>query len=199
MCVRFRQVKEAMEVQGSASQTSLRLHNLSMVVLSAMHALEVKAPFKDELSILKAAGVHDELVRTAVAAIPSGAAAQGVSTPADLHERYEWACDEARRRLLVPEGGGMISEFVGSMRAKLLPRFTDKELPPRTNKPDDLLRRAHYFVKKGDLRGALEELAQLEGRPAQAVSGYAIQNFHCPCMRCCVFLLEPISHEVKKS
>uniref|UniRef100_A0A7S1DR10 Mitofilin n=2 Tax=Hemiselmis andersenii TaxID=464988 RepID=A0A7S1DR10_HEMAN len=74
--------------------------------------------------------------------------------------------------MLVPEGGGMFSEMIGSARASLQSEFRDTSMPGEGGGAVGLLRRAQFLVNRGDIRGALDQLAHLEGRPAQAVSGW---------------------------
>lgn len=68
-------------------------------------------------------------LQVAVDSIPAHFAEKGIPTAVELDQRYADVCAEARRRLLVPEGGGIFSETIGTLRSKLLPQFVDETLP----------------------------------------------------------------------
>ena len=52
--------------------------------------------------------------------IPATAEKQGVATQEELLERYHGAAEEAVRRLLVPEIGGVAAELLGTVRLRFL-------------------------------------------------------------------------------
>jgi len=55
-----------------------------------------------------------------VGSIPATAEKQGVATQEELLERYHGAAEEAVRRLLVPEIGGVAAELLGTVRLRFL-------------------------------------------------------------------------------
>mmetsp|Transcript_22308 Transcript_22308/g.43392 ORF Transcript_22308/g.43392 Transcript_22308/m.43392 type:complete len:528 (+) Transcript_22308:3-1586(+) len=166
-------VQGALQDYSSTAHASERLHALALSALSVGSALDSRAPFADELlAMRKCATLGDAVVQAAVSSIPERAAKEGIATLEELRMRFSTVCSEARRRMLVPEGGGMLSEMIGSARASIQSDFKDEAMPKEGLGAENLLRRAQYLVDRGDIGGALDQLAHLEGRPAQAVSGW---------------------------
>ncbi|EKX45080.1 hypothetical protein GUITHDRAFT_109126 [Guillardia theta CCMP2712] len=94
-----------------------------------------------------------------------------VSTMDELQTRFFSASLEARRRLLELVGTGMskLYDLGGSINFRH-PSPTDSL--PEGDDPAAVLKRAGIWVYRGRIAQAMQELEVLEGRPAQAMSGW---------------------------
>ena len=94
----------------------------------------------------------------------------------ELQERYLGAAYEAVRRQLVPEVGGVAAELVGTLRLRLL-QLQGPVLPVNDAIVDgvevrQVLQRGLYYVRKGLLHKAVEEISSLDGSASHAMSGW---------------------------
>ncbi|CAM9968432.1 unnamed protein product, partial [Choristocarpus tenellus] len=110
----------------------------------------------------------DELVESAVSAIPEEAAAKGIPTLPQLRDRFRTVHGECRRVSLVPEqaGSGLGGQIWGSILAKVTMAPSGMV---EGDSAECVLARAKHLVEVGELASAVGELDKLKGLPAETI------------------------------
>lgn len=94
----------------------------------------------------------------------------------ELRERYVVAAQEAVRRQLVPEMGGVAAELVGTLRLRLLqlqgPVLPMSDAIVEGGDVRAVLQRGLFYVRNGVLHKAVEEISSLDGSASHAMSGW---------------------------
>ncbi|ORX51927.1 hypothetical protein DM01DRAFT_1336922 [Hesseltinella vesiculosa] len=107
---------------------------------------------------------NDELVQVVSANISEIVAEHGISSFAQLVDRFQNVAVQVRDASLIPEeGGSMISHLISSVLSKFL--FPKHGLVPGDDIEARLARAQYYLQHDGDLESATRELNQLSGWP----------------------------------
>jgi hypothetical protein len=120
-------------------------------------------------------GVGVPIVESVVRAIPTSAASSGLVSVDQLRSEFDSVARKARVASIASENrteyGKVVDELYALVREIFTPEREKSEmLPGKSNLAR--MSRAKYFLNKGQLEPALNELAQLEGEPKEVVKGF---------------------------
>ncbi|KAG1049646.1 hypothetical protein G6F46_008318 [Rhizopus delemar] len=137
----------------SGQQTQFELE------LEAIKKLSVKTPFA-KLGERQS----DELLQLVASSIQKHVAQYGITSLAQLSERFEIVAREVRRAALIPEeDSSMISHLLSIVLSSLM--FRKKGLVAGDDVESRLARAEHYLHTEKDLESATREINQLTGWP----------------------------------
>lgn len=106
----------------------------------------------------------DELIQLVTSSIQEHVAKHGVTSIAQLSERFETVAREVRRASLIPdEDSSMISHLISIVLSSVM--FTKKGLVAGDDIESRLARAEHYLNTDKDLESAAREMNQLSGWP----------------------------------
>lgn len=106
----------------------------------------------------------DELIQLVTSSIQQHVAKHGITSLAQLSERFETVAREVRRASLIPEeDASMISHLVSIVLSSFM--FTKKGLVPGDDVESRLARAKYYLNTEKDLESAAREMNQLSGWP----------------------------------
>mmetsp|Transcript_43294 Transcript_43294/g.112513 ORF Transcript_43294/g.112513 Transcript_43294/m.112513 type:complete len:731 (-) Transcript_43294:169-2361(-) len=168
-------IKALERVFADRNETSMRghlVHKLSVAILSLEEALKAKKPLREELRALKAASKDDSIIDAATAALEDIAAAEGVPTISELRHRFESVSTQGRRAALMAEGGGVFGAFVGYLLS-YIPEAPEGRLPEEEGN-ESRFSRAQYYLEKGDVKNALNEMRSL---PADSLARKVVADW----------------------
>ncbi|KAL0811330.1 hypothetical protein ABMA28_009743 [Loxostege sticticalis] len=132
-------------------------------------------------AIEKASGEDDKLVQTVLKAIPPSVRTNGIVPESVLRERYHRMEKAALRVALVEQDGGPLPIYILSwvqsmvlfMKLSCIPQ-AEVDKPPQEPSKDldtfDLLRRARFWIERGNLAAAVRYVSSLEGASRLAAS-----------------------------
>lgn len=143
--------------------TNLRTQQLHVAVDAVKASLEDTAhprPFIKELVALKEIAADDPVVNAAIASIPPSAYQRGISTPAELIDRFRRVADEVRKASLLPDDAGVASHASSRILSKLM--FKKQGLAAGDD-VESILTRAQTYLEEGDLDNAAREMNGLSG------------------------------------
>ncbi|ORY93227.1 mitochondrial inner membrane protein-domain-containing protein [Syncephalastrum racemosum] len=107
---------------------------------------------------------NDEMVQLVASQISESVALHGISSVAELAERFTTVAAEVRHASLIPEeGSSMVSHLVSIVLSKLM--FKKEGLVPGDDVEARLARAEYYLEKEHDLESAAREMNQLKGWP----------------------------------
>lgn len=160
-------VEDALKKQ-KAADTRSRLLVVALAQLSA--ALASAEPFEPLLGALKAVAGDDPALAAVTETIrPYGRT--GIPTLAVLRERFEGAARQAVRAQAAPQGEGWFDKTLGRLAGLVSVRTIGDQAEPR-NPVDAALATGDRMLKEGNLQGAADALARIEGPPAVEVAGW---------------------------
>ncbi|KAI9257007.1 mitochondrial inner membrane protein-domain-containing protein [Helicostylum pulchrum] len=137
----------------SGEQTQFELE------LSALKRLSAKTPFAKV-----GERQSDELIQLVTSSIQEHVAQHGITSIAQLSERFETVSREVRRAALIPdEDASMISHLISIVLSSLM--FTKKGLVTGDDIESRLARAEYYLDTEKDLESAAREMNQLTGWP----------------------------------
>lgn len=137
----------------SGQQTQFELELLALKRLSA------KTPFAKV-----GERQSDELIQLVTSSIQEHVAQHGITSLAQLSERFETVAREVRRAALIPdEDASMISHLLSIVLSSVM--FTKKGLVAGDDVESRLARAEHYLNTDKDLESAAREINQLTGWP----------------------------------
>ncbi|KAI8880612.1 hypothetical protein K501DRAFT_335265 [Backusella circina FSU 941] len=129
------------------------------VELQALRRLSAKTPFA-KLGERQS----DELIQLVSSSIQDQVAKYGITSLAQLSERFETVAREVRRASLIPdEDASMVSHFISIVLSSFM--FTKKGLVPGDDIESRLARAEYYLDTEKDLESAAREMNQLTGWP----------------------------------
>jgi MICOS complex subunit MIC60 len=143
--------------------TNLRTQQLHVAVDAVRASLEDAShprPFIKELVALKEIAADDPVVDAAIASIHPSAYQRGISTPADLIDRFRRVATEVRKASLLPEDAGVASYASSYVLSKLL--FKKQGLAAGDD-VESILTRTQTYLEEGDLDNAAREMNGLSG------------------------------------
>ena len=117
-------------------------------------------PFIRELAALKEIAENDDVVRAAIASINPRAYQRGVSSPAQLTDRFRHVADEVRKAALLPEDAGVAGHASSWLLSKILFKKSGLAIGEDV---ESILTRTETFLEEGDLDNAAREMNQLHG------------------------------------
>ena len=117
-------------------------------------------PFIRELAALKEVAQNDEVVRAAIASINPKAYQQGVSSHAQLTDRFRSISSEVRKAALLPEDAGVAGHAASWLLSKILFKKSGLAIGEDV---ESILTRTETFLEEGDLDNAAREMNQLTG------------------------------------
>ena len=117
-------------------------------------------PFIRELAALKEVAQNDEAVRAAIASINPKAYQRGVSSHAQLTDRFRSVREEVRKAALLPEDAGVAGHAASWLLSKMLFKKSGLAIGEDV---ESILTRTETFLEEGDLDNAAREMNQLAG------------------------------------
>lgn len=143
--------------------TNLRTQQLHVAVEAVRASLEDShhpRPFIKELVALKEIAADDAVVDAAIASINPSAYQRGISTPAELIDRFRRVATEVRKASLLPEDAGVASHASSWALSKLM--FKKQGLAAGDD-VESILTRTQTYLEEGDLDNAAREMNGLGG------------------------------------
>ncbi|AEO53086.1 hypothetical protein MYCTH_2293957 [Thermothelomyces thermophilus ATCC 42464] len=143
--------------------SNLRTQQLHVAVEAVRASLEDARhprPFVKELIALKEIAAQDPVIDAAIASIHPSAYQRGVSTPAELIDRFRRVAAEVRKASLLPEDAGVASHASSYVLSKVL--FKKQGLAAGDD-VESILTRTQTFLEEGDLDNAAREMNGLTG------------------------------------
>jgi len=143
--------------------TNLRTQQLHVAVEAVKASLEDAAhprPFIKELVALKEIAADDAVVNAAIASINPSAYQRGISTPAELIDRFRRVATEVRKASLLPDDAGVASHASSLVLSKLM--FKKQGLADGDD-VESILTRTQTYLEEGDLDNAAREMNGLSG------------------------------------
>ncbi|KAK3987076.1 mitochondrial inner membrane protein Mitofilin [Cladorrhinum sp. PSN332] len=143
--------------------TNLRTQQLHVAVEAVRASLEDAhhpRPFIKELVALKEIAAEDPVVDAAIASIHPSAYQRGISTSAELIDRFRRVASEVRKASLLPEDAGVASHASSYILSKVM--FQKKGLAAGDD-VESILARTQTFLEEGDLDNAAREMNGLNG------------------------------------
>jgi mitofilin len=129
------------------------------VELQALRRLSAKTPFA-KLGERQS----DELIQLVSSSIQDQIAKYGITSLAQLSERFDTVAREVRRAALIPdEDASMVSHFISIVLSSVM--FTKKGLVAGDDIESRLARAEYYLNTEKDLESAAREMNQLTGWP----------------------------------
>ncbi|KAK6528966.1 Formation of crista junctions protein 1 [Orbilia ellipsospora] len=159
-------VEKLAEVTGVWAETldsnlqTQHMHVALEAVKASVNDPKQPRPFVRELAALKEVSADDEVVKAAIASINPVAYQKGVSSPAQIIDRFRRVAVEVRKASLVPEDAGVFGHASSWVASKLLFR---KSGLATTNDVEAILSRTETYLQEGDFDKAAREMNQLQG------------------------------------
>lgn len=137
-----------------------QLHVAVDAVRASLEDAQHPRPFIKELVALKEIAAEDAVVDAAIASINPSAYQRGVSTPAELIDRFRRVATEVRKASLLPDDAGVASHASSYVLSKLL--FKKQGLAAGDD-VESILTRTQTYLEEGDLDNAAREMNGLQG------------------------------------
>ncbi|KAF8471681.1 mitochondrial inner membrane protein-domain-containing protein [Kalaharituber pfeilii] len=137
-----------------------QVHVAIEAVRNVVNDPEQPRPFIRELAALKEIAENDEVVRAAIASINPRAYQRGVSSHAQLTDRFRRVSEEVRKAALLPQDAGVAGHAASWLLSKAL--FRKKGLATGDD-VESILTRTETYLEEGDLDNAAREMNQLQG------------------------------------
>ncbi|KAK5657010.1 hypothetical protein OQA88_3534 [Cercophora sp. LCS_1] len=147
------------EVVDSNLQTQ-KLHVAVEAVKASLEDSTHPRPFIKELVALKQIANQDPVVDAAIASIHPSAYQKGISTNAELVDRFRRVAGEVRKASLLPDDAGVASHASSYVLSKLL--FKKQGLAAGDD-VESILTRTQTYLEEGDLDNAAREMNGLTG------------------------------------
>ncbi|RFU32548.1 hypothetical protein B7463_g3774, partial [Scytalidium lignicola] len=147
----------------SVVDTNLKTQHLHVAVEAVRAILEdsiTPRPFTKELVALKEIAGDDPVVNAAIASINPTAYQRGLSSSAQLIDRFRRVATEVRKASLLPDEAGVASHASSYLLSKIM--FKKKGLATGDD-VESILTRTETYLEEGDLDGAAREMNGLHG------------------------------------
>ena len=136
------------------------LHVAVEAVRASLQDTQHPRPFIKELVALKQIANGDGVVDAAIASINPSAYQKGISTPAQLIDRFRRVASEVRKASLLPDDAGVASHATSWALSKVMFK---KEGLAAGDDVESILTRTQTYLEEGDLDSAAREMNGLEG------------------------------------
>jgi mitofilin len=143
-----------------ANLRTQQLHVAVEAVRASLEDAHHPRPFIKELVALKEIAANDSVVDAAIASIHPSAYQRGISTTAELIDRFRRVATEVRKASLLPEDAGVASHASSYVLSKVL--FKKQGLAAGDD-VESILTRTQTFLEEGDLDNAAREMNGLKG------------------------------------
>ncbi|KAK1835469.1 MICOS complex subunit MIC60 [Podospora conica] len=137
-----------------------QLHVAVEAVRASLDDAHHPRPFIKELVALKEIASEDPVVDAAIASINPSAYQRGISTSAQLMDRFRRVATEVRKASLLPEDAGVASHASSLVLSKLLFK---KQGHATGDDVESILTRTQTYLEEGDLDNAAREMNGLSG------------------------------------
>lgn len=137
-----------------------QLHVAVEAVRASLQDSEHPRPFVRELIALKEISHNDDVVNAAIASINPTAYQRGISTPAQLIDRFRRVASEVRKASLLPDEAGVASHASSWVLSKVM--FKKQGLAAGDD-VESILTRTQTYLEEGDLDSAAREMNGLQG------------------------------------
>jgi MICOS complex subunit MIC60 len=117
-------------------------------------------PFLNELAALKEVANGDPIVDAAIASMNPTTYQRGMSSPAQLIDRFRRVSSEVRKASLLPENAGVASHAASLVLSKVMFK---KQGQPQGGDVESVLTRTETLLEEGDLDAAAREMNTLKG------------------------------------
>ncbi|KAG7103042.1 MICOS complex subunit MIC60 like protein [Verticillium longisporum] len=146
------------------SRPFLTFYQLHVAVEAVRASLESGSahprPFVRELVALKEIAADDAVVNAAIASINPSAYQRGLSTSAQLVDRFRTVAGEVRKASLLPDDAGVASHASSWALSKVM--FKKQGLATGDD-VESILTRTQTYLEEGDLDAAAREMNGLQG------------------------------------
>lgn len=143
-----------------ANLRTQQLHVAVEAVRASLEDAHHPRPFIKELVALKEIAAQDPVVDAAIASVHPSAYQRGVSTPAELIDRFRRVAAEVRKASLLPDDAGVASHASSYVLSKVM--FKKQGLASGDD-VESILTRTQTFLEEGDLDNAAREMNGLTG------------------------------------
>ncbi|KAL2131893.1 hypothetical protein VTI74DRAFT_4478 [Chaetomium olivicolor] len=143
-----------------ANLRTQQLHVAVDAVRASLEDSQHPRPFIKELVALKEIAADDPVVDAAIASIHPSAYQRGISTPAELIDRFRRVAAEVRKASLLPDDAGVASHASSYVLSKVL--FKKQGLAAGDD-VESILTRTQTFLEEGNLDEAAREMNGLTG------------------------------------
>ncbi|KAK4184475.1 MICOS complex subunit MIC60 [Podospora australis] len=137
-----------------------QLHVAVEAVRASLQDAHHPRPFIKELVALKEIAANDPVVDAAIGSIHPSAYQRGISTSAELIDRFRRVANEVRKAALLPEDAGVASHASSYVLSKVM--FKKQGLAAGDD-VESILTRTQTFLEEGDLDNAAREMNTLGG------------------------------------
>ncbi|EAQ93725.1 hypothetical protein CHGG_01960 [Chaetomium globosum CBS 148.51] len=143
-----------------ANLRTQQLHVAVEAVRASLEDAHHPRPFIKELVALKEIAAQDPVVDAAIASVHPSAYQRGISTPAELIDRFRRVAAEVRKASLLPDDAGVASHASSYVLSKVM--FKKQGLAAGDD-VESILTRTQTFLEEGDLDNAAREMNGLTG------------------------------------
>jgi hypothetical protein len=153
------------ETRGQAATGSVAAAPaLVLAVGQLREAIRAGHPYMEHLEALKAVAQPGPVIAEAIGVLQPHAAT-GVPTQETLHRRFEDMAAVITRPTGLPAGDSWMDRTMSNLSSLVVIRRSDTQ-----SGSEPLLAAAREALVRDDLRGAIQAVRQLEGRPAEAAA-----------------------------
>ncbi|KAM0284283.1 hypothetical protein ACHAQH_002074 [Verticillium albo-atrum] len=142
------------------NQRTQQLHVAVEAVRASLENSSHPRPFVRELVALKEIAADDAVVNAAIASINPTAYQRGLSTSAQLVDRFRTVAGEVRKASLLPDDAGVASHASSWALSKVM--FKKQGLATGDD-VESILTRTQTYLEEGDLDAAAREMNGLQG------------------------------------
>ncbi|KAM0329234.1 hypothetical protein ACHAQA_004534 [Verticillium albo-atrum] len=142
------------------NQRTQQLHVAVEAVRASLENSSHPRPFVRELVALKEIAADDTVVNAAIASINPSAYQRGLSTSAQLVDRFRTVAGEVRKASLLPDDAGVASHASSWALSKIM--FKKQGLATGDD-VESILTRTQTYLEEGDLDAAAREMNGLQG------------------------------------
>ncbi|KAK3299919.1 mitochondrial inner membrane protein Mitofilin [Chaetomium fimeti] len=143
-----------------ANLRTQQMHVAVEAVRASLEDAHHPRPFIKELVALKEIAAQDPVVDAAIASVHPSAYQRGISTPAELIDRFRRVAAEVRKASLLPDDAGVASHASSYVLSKVM--FKKQGLAAGDD-VESILTRTQTFLEEGDLDNAAREMNGLTG------------------------------------
>jgi hypothetical protein len=149
---------------------SIDLHRLSSAVLSLERMLQSPMPIGSYVTSVKSLSGSNELINSAVEAIPADMLARGSPMLPDLKLRFAVVRNEVRKAALAPAG---VPTFLGQVLGNGLAAISWAPKGYVSGEGiEEILARTEFYLDQGQLKEAVREVEQIQGYAGELLSDW---------------------------
>ncbi len=143
-----------------ANLRTQQLHVALKAVQASLANAQQPRPFVKELVALKEIAAGDDVVDAAIASINPVSYQRGISSPAELIDRFRRVATEVRKASLLPDEAGVASHASSFVLSKVMFK---KQGIVAGDDVESILTRTQTYLEEGDLDNAAREMNGLNG------------------------------------